>query len=1224
MDVAVGKSERKRLAVRSLSLALAVWGQWLVGGHEFVLDGVLLYTVALILWARSLGSPLPPSCSAAVALASPWAGARRWGLHRPAIFTAGIAIAANLAALWIFSSALNPSIAWLLYATSVAAAPFAVWLAAGRPRPCLRGVAAGESMALALALAVGAFFRLYRIDSQPFGLWWDEAYSGLQVLRIMNDPTYRPVYVAGMAQEPSLFWYLLVPFFRLLGASPLALRFGAVVGGLLGLLGVYLLARELLGRRVGMAAVFLLAAMTWDVNFSRIAFNCIWSVALDALAAFLFLRGMRTGSPIAFGVGGVALGLGLNMYYTSRLVPGVLVIYLIGHLGAEGRQFFRRHLGGLLLFSAVTLITVSPLLQFAYLHPLEFFSRTEQTNIFREISESRSYAPLVENVRKHLLMFLYEGDRNGRHNIPGAPMLDPITGALFALGLLMAVRGARQGPYLFLLSWTVIMLGGGVFSLAFEAPQGLRTIDEVTSVAILAALPLASLWRELEVLRPGEMSIIVRPRVWSSGIIQIPLAAAPVLALLLAVALANFDRYFIRQANHFGVWSAFSAAETIIGNRIKELGTGSRIYLGETFVGHPTVEFIGGRKDLSAFLPAEQLPLAGTTDVAIFLEPDRTQALALLRGLYPQAEVQQYRFSGREETVLHSVVIPASQVLALQGLIAHYYTSLDGGGDPAFSERLLSPSSAWQTSSLLKMPFLVIWQGTLVAPDYGTYGFRLQGPSTAELLVDGFRMRSATGDGQEVVLARGNHALRVRAVVSDPTPMQLLWRPPKSGRFELIPRERLFTSPASNHGLLGAYYPNRNWEGSPAFQRVDPFLDMRVHLLPLPRPYSVEWRGKIDAPRSGLYRFATESADASWVYLDDQLVVTNDGAPRQGREGSIRLEAGLHDLRVRFRDETSYTFIRVYWTPPDGDRELLPTDRLYPPQGGYPPSLRLPAAQAPSAQVGASARLDSGSVQVEYAGSIGAGSLGDPRDVAASPDGRVLVVETAAKRVVILNPDGSPAGQLAGDFAQPFGVAASSNGKVTVLDSLGRDPVLQFGPGGEPIARFGQSAGCYSPRGLYIDPAGSMYLADTGRGRILKLDASGNVVAQFRGGGRLAQPVSVAVDQDGALYVADGERQELLVIATDDTVRRSWPIPPSTTFDAAHVALGPRGEVYVSDPNGGTIIIYDAQGKVLGHVGTKGSGEGQLSLPTGVRVDAQGRLWVADTGNKRVQVWALR
>jgi DNA-binding beta-propeller fold protein YncE len=399
---------------------------------------------------------------------------------------------------------------------------------------------------------------------------------------------------------------------------------------------------------------------------------------------------------------------------------------------------------------------------------------------------------------------------------------------------------------------------------------------------------------------------------------------------------------------------------------------------------------------------------------------------------------------------------------------------------------------------------------------------------------------------------------------------------------------------------------------------------MRVHLLPLPRPYSVEWRGKIDAPRSGLYRFATDSADASWVYLDDQLVVTNDGAPRQGREGSIRLEAGFHDLRVRFRDETGHTFIQVYWTPPDGNRELLPTDRLHPPQGSYPPPLQLPVAQTPPAQARAPARLQSGSVKLEYAGSIGAGSLGDPRDVAVSADGHAYVVDTAAKRVVIFNPDGSPAGQLAGDFAQPFGVAVSPDGKVTVLDSLGQDPVLRFGPQGELLSRLGGSAGCYSPRGLFVDSAGSVYLADTGRGRILKLDASGRVAGQFRGGGRLAQPVSVAVDPNGVLYVVDGEKQELMVIAPDDTFRRSWLISPATTFDAVHLTLGPKGEIYVSDPNGGTIMIYDAQGNVIGQVGTRGSGEGQFSLPTGVQVDAQGRLWVADTRNKRVQQWAIR
>lgn len=661
----------------------------------------------------------------------------------------------------------------------------------------------------------------------------------------------------------------------------------------------------------------------------------------------------------------------------------------------------------------------------------------------------------------------------------------------------------------------------------------------------------------------------------------------------------------------------------MVGTQIKQLGPDYNVYLGETFTSHPTIEFLGGRKNLPAFAPSEQLPLADTKSVAIFLESFRTQSVALLRQLYPQAEVRSYRSPSGDKTVLYSVVIPQSQISALQGLTSSYYANTDGSGTPVLTERLPYPTTDWRNPSLPKMPFFALWQGTLAAQEYGSYRFRLEGPAGADLFLDGRRLAGG-GEDQGVVLAKGNHALQVKAAVADSTPTRLLWQPPKAAQFTLIPPDRLFSSPASNHGLLGYYYPNRAWDGTPAFLRVDPFLPGRLHLLPLPRPYSVEWRGKIDAPRSGVYRFATESADISWVYVDEKLVATNEGANRQLREGTIQLEAGFHDLRIRFLDETSYTFIQVYWTPPEGERELLPTDRLYPPQGSYPPPLEIPLMQAPSSQSRAPATLQSGAVRVEFNRSMGSGVLTDPRDVAAGRDGRVYVVDTSAKRVAVFNPDGVPAGQLDGEFVQPFAVVVAPDGKVTVLDSLGKDPVQQFGSRGELLAHFGGNAGSYSPRGLFVDGTGNVYLADTGRSRILKLSPTGQVTAEFRGGGQLAQPVSVAVDRDGVLYVVDGDKHNLTVVGPDDVVRRSWPIPSSTTFDAPHVALGPKGEIYVSNPNGGTVAIFDVQGNVIGQVGSPGGGDGQFSLPIGVQVDAQGRLWVADARNKRVQVWTIR
>ncbi len=70
------------------------------------------------------------------------------------------------------------------------------------------------------------------------------------------------------------------------------------------------------------------------------------------------------------------------------------------------------------------------------------------------------------------------------------------------------------------------------------------------------------------------------------------------------------------------------------------------------------------------------------------------------------------------------------------------------------------------------------------------------------------------------------------------------------------------------------------------------------------------------------------------------------------------------------------------------------------------------------------------------------------------------------------------------------------------------------------------------------------------------------------------------------------------------------------------VALGPGGEIYVSDGVNHRIIKFNSQGKFLSSIGKKGSAKGYLKSPLGIDVGKNGHIYVADTGNKRVQVFS--
>ena len=122
------------------------------------------------------------------------------------------------------------------------------------------------------------------------------------------------------------------------------------------------------------------------------------------------------------------------------------------------------------------------------------------------------------------------------------------------------------------------------------------------------------------------------------------------------------------------------------------------------------------------------------------------------------------------------------------------------------------------------------------------------------------------------------------------------------------------------------------------------------------------------------------------------------------------------------------------------------------------------------------------------------GQLDQPRAAALDKDGNLYVADTNNKRVVKYSPAGEPVGTW-GDFVEPLGLVVDSGGRSSSLDS---EPgwLKRYSADGKLIEQFGgPDAKFYHPRGLAIDAADNLYVADTGGGRVVKFNSKGEQVA---------------------------------------------------------------------------------------------------------------------------------
>jgi uncharacterized protein (TIGR03663 family) len=243
------------------------------------------------------------------------------------------------------------------------------------------------------------------------------------------------------------------------------------------------------------------------------------------------------------------------------------------------------------------------------------------------------------------------------------------------------------------------------------------------------------------------------------------------------------------------------------------------------------------------------------------------------------------------------------------------------------------------------------------------------------------------------------------------------------------------------------------------------------------------------------------------------------------------------------------------------------------------------------------------------------------------------------------------------DLAPKTGLAAPS-GVTTGGTAQGPSPdgpvykMTDLAPAGVERGQFNL------PRGMAVGPDGSFYVVDTANMRIQKFDASGNFVAiigngKGNGDGQFLPfsdeavgtgPGGIAVDKQGNIYVADTWNHRIQKFDANGRFLLKWgefinfgdpnaandPNRNNKFFGPRGVAIGPDGNVYVTDTGNKRVVVFDPTGKYLRQIDSGMDAAkvqanyvfnkpGEMNEPIGIVVDNAGNVYVADTNNQRIQ-----
>lgn len=670
-------------------------------------------------------------------------------ISRWRLLPAALALLSWLSSLWLQSQGGEfpdyvPlwAIAWLLGAVA-----------------CARSISLGSGGAMASAATavalIGLLPRVSWLGSRPYLVSLDEALFALDGLNVLRDRPWAAIHGIDTPAIPYLGETLQA--LPALWLEPLwAIRLGSTVQGMLAIWFTYLLARRLYGPQAALFAVVFLACSFWHMVYSSLGLPMMQPVLAAVVVTYLLVRGEQEDHPLLLYLGGSLLGASLLLYTPSRIALGLALAWW-GHRlwTAPGER--PRHLRQTAIVAIGALLFLSPhLAEHGLAVAFERFAEVLATNTANGGMRPISLAWLTEHVSRAVGIYVRGHIQVMADGYTQPAVLDPVSLALAAIGIGIALRGSRESRFFLLWAWVAeVFLFGQLMTDLPDSAYRAAPVLPALAMAVGLALDSGLRW-------------FPRHR-WRLLVLGLYVVCA------LPTNLRALQRFFLdydtgsRAARLFGQGSR-DAVYFVMSSSGRELDP---IYL-----------LAANRREayplpsLADFLAR---PLPGGREIVILIEPELSGAAEAILRCYPGAQITSENGSRNgpalalrlrvEATADANGCTPAEGT----GIRARYFAGTD---EPSglIRERVEAwPTRFRQETELYR---LIEWDGDLDLGVGGIYRFMLTTSlATAGLSVGGQMI--PPGAPVPMRLTAGRIAVKFECRPTSPEGFCLmLWQPP--------------------------------------------------------------------------------------------------------------------------------------------------------------------------------------------------------------------------------------------------------------------------------------------------------------------------------------------------------------------------------------------------------------------------------------------------------------